>query len=113
MFKKLLLFFGNRLREPSTYFGLVTAILGGIGVAYDDGQVQAIAGAIAVIVGIALAAIKERKSPDHPINRGVPDPSIPDAAVVRDDAPDDVQSVDLTRDGPGDARDKWRHRNER
>lgn len=105
---------GNRLREPSTYFGAIVAVLGWIGVEASNARVESIAGAVTVLVGVALSIIKERNAPDNKRNLpqvGIPDPSIPDAAVVRDDADDKVQAVDLPH-GIGGAREKWRHRNE-
>jgi len=112
MFGLMLKWFGNRLREPTTYFGAIVAVLGWIGVEASSARVESIAGAITVLVGVALSILKERNSPDRK-RVGVADPSIPDVGV-RDDAPaDEVQSVDLTRDGPTDAREKWWHRNER
>ena len=57
--------FGNRLREPSTYFGVIVAVLGWIGVEATNGRVEEIAGAISVLVGVALTIVKERNAPDR------------------------------------------------
>lgn len=105
---------GNRLREPTTYFGLVVAALGYIGVEATNGRVEQIAGAITVLVGVILSIIQERTVADR---KGVADSSIPVASGVRDDGEDSgdaVQAVDLTEPSgvSGGAREKFRRRNE-
>lgn len=114
MLKKLIVFFGNRLREPSTWLGLIFAIAGALNVALDATQANAIAAAVAAVIGAILTFIKAKDAPDRKPHEPA-DPSIPDAAVVHDSADDAVQSVDLTHERTGvsgGARDKFRHRNE-
>lgn len=55
----------NRLREPSTYVGLILIIAGALGYQLNDETAAEIAGGFAVIVGAILTWHRERKSADH------------------------------------------------
>lgn len=103
----------NRLREPSTYAGLVLVIAGALGYQLNDELAAEIAGAVAVIVGAILAVHREKKSPDHPQNRPAPPP------FTDVDAPTDRRTHGpvLPQDPPeserppqGGARERFTHR---
>lgn len=100
----------HRLREPSTYFGIVSALLGAIGVAHDDGFVQSIAGALAVLVGAALTIYRERNSPDAPVPAPAPADVDNEADVARR-VEVQRQRGKLPDDAPfDDPRERFRHR---
>ena len=99
----------NRLREPSTYLGLIFVIGGALGYQLRDDLAAEIAGAFAVIVGAILAAHRERKSPDHPSNRPAPPPfTSVDAAPPTGASPAPGPNPEPpSRLGPGGARERF------
>lgn len=64
MFKNFLL---NRLKEPSTYVGVVAILAGAFGLALSDENALAIASGVATVIGTLLAAHREKKSDDSPV----------------------------------------------
>lgn len=107
MFKLVKPFIINRLKEPTTYVGIVAIIAGGLGVAVSDEHIFNIASGVAVLVGAILAAHREAKSPDSP-------PALRAATdSVRDEPADEVQpeGEDRPQQRPiGGARDVHRNR---
>lgn len=73
MFKSFLL---NRLKEPTTYIGLVAIGAGAFGMTLSDEHALTIASGLAMVIGTVLAAKRERKSEDHPDNRPVADDGV-------------------------------------
>jgi hypothetical protein len=92
----------NRLREPSTYLGLVLVVGGALGYQINDELGAEIAGALAVIVGAILAVHRERKSSDHPANRHAQPPF----TDVDSGAPPEPRE----RPPHGGARERFTHR---
>ena len=108
MFKLVKPFIVNRLKEPTTYVGIVAIIAGGFGVAVADEHIFNIASGIAMLVGAILTAHREAKSPDSA-------PALRAAAAdsVRDKPADEVQpeGEDRAEQRPiGGARDVHRNR---
>ncbi len=107
MFKLVKPFLINRLKEPTTYVGLVAIAAGVFGVALSDEHALNIASGVAMLVGAILAAHREAKSPDSPA-------TLRDAAdSVRDEPADGVQpeGEDRAQQRPiGGAREVHRNR---
>lgn len=107
MFKLVKPFIINRLKEPTTYVGIVAIIAGGFGVAVADEHIYNIASGIAVLVGAILTAHREAKSPDSA------DALRHAADSVRDEPAGEVQpeGEDRAEQRPiGGARDVHRNR---
>lgn len=103
MFKTFLV---NRLKEPSTYVGLVAILAGAFGMVLSDEHALTIASGVAAIVGALLAAHREAKRPDSPA-------ALRDAAGVQQPAADEVQpeGESAAKQRPiGGARDVHRNR---
>lgn len=53
-----------RLREPSTYFGIICKVGGAAGYEFTDGTAAHIASLLAVLAGVVLFAYDEAPKPD-------------------------------------------------
>lgn len=92
----------NRLKEPSTWVGIVSIAGGVFGFTLSNDVVMQISGAIAMLVGAFLAARKDANAPDAQ----QPSAATPNPTGDHDRGADPKPPI-------GDARDIFRHRNDR
>lgn len=119
MFRKFLL---ARIREPSTWAGVVALVAAWFGRELSPTETHTIAAAIVAVIGAILVFIPEKRGPgasadlprDGAVDHATGDH---DRHVVHDDAPaaDGLPRVPERDPGraPGGVKDRWMHRRQK